>query len=47
MKNVPKTIYLQIGDDCDADDFNDLNEVTWSKDPIYDNDITYRLVENE
>jgi len=33
MKNIPKEIYLDIGyDPSSEDDFNDLKQVTWSKD---------------
>jgi hypothetical protein len=41
MKNVPEQIYLQIGEECDSEDFNELHEVTWSADRINDNDILY------
>lgn len=45
MKNVPKKIYLQIGDDCPDDlDFNELIGVSWCSDKINDNDIEYMLV---
>lgn len=43
MKNIPGKIYLQIGDECDSEDFNELSEVSWCKDKIYDNDIEYTL----
>jgi hypothetical protein len=44
ITNIPEKIYLQIGNDCPEDeDFNDLSEVSWCKDKIYDNDIEYRL----
>lgn len=50
MKNIPKIIYLQIGDDCESDDFNELrclpgeqNEITWCEDRINDTDIKYIL----
>ena len=40
MKNVPEHIYLNIGSD-DANDFNDLTEVTWCVDSTSDSDIKY------
>ena len=46
IKNLPKTIYLQIGEDCDHDDWNKIypsHEVTWCVDKINNNDIVYRL----
>ena len=46
-KNVPKTIYLQVGEDCDnKDDFRELvirNDITWCQDKINKNDIRYVL----
>lgn len=45
MKNVPTTIYLQIGEECPDDvDFKDLREVTWSDQRIFNNDIEFELV---
>lgn len=41
MRHIPKKIYLQIGEDCDAKDFKDLNEVTWCQDKIHSTDIEY------
>lgn len=42
MKNVPQKIHLIIGDDSnDCDDFNELGEVTWCSDNVYDSDLTY------
>lgn len=42
MTNLPKRIYLQIGEDCPSNiDFKKLNEVTWSKQRVYLNDIEY------
>ena len=44
MKNIPKTIYLQIGEECHDDiDFNELSGVTWCVDKINDNDIEYKV----
>lgn len=43
MKNKPKRIYLQVGEDNGDEDFNGLSEVTWSKDRVYDSDIEYVL----
>lgn len=41
MKNVPNTIYLQIGWDTDeSEDFQEL-EVSWCSDQINENDIRY------
>ena len=51
MKNIPKEIYIQIGDDVsikDNIDFKDLTEVTWSADRINNTDIIYcRKQENK
>ncbi len=47
MKNIPDKIYLQVGADCDADDFNDVypgEDITWCADQINDNDIEYERV---
>jgi hypothetical protein len=44
MTNIPKTIYLQIGEECptdDGEDFNDLSEVSWCAERINENDIEY------
>jgi hypothetical protein len=41
MNNIPEKIYLQIGEDCDDEDFNNLSEVSWNKDKIYENDIEF------
>ena len=41
MKNLPKKIYLQIGEDCIDKDFNNLVEVTWCANRINKNDIVY------
>lgn len=43
MKNMPKEIYLQIGEDCFDEDFNKLAEVTWADNKINKNDIRYIL----
>jgi len=46
MKNIPKTIYLQIGKDCptdDGEDFNKLYGVTWCAERINENDIEFEL----
>jgi hypothetical protein len=42
--NLPKAIYLQIGEDYfDGDiDFRDEN-ITWCVDKIFDNDVRYIL----
>lgn len=45
MKNIPKRIYLQIGDLTDKDDsnidFNELSDVCWSSEKIFSTDIEY------
>lgn len=42
MKNIPQSIWLNIGDECPNDvDFRDLSEVTWSDERINDGDIEY------
>ena len=43
MKNVPKRIYLNLGDigEDNSNDFNELSEVTWSDSKIDDLDIMY------
>jgi hypothetical protein len=45
MKNAPNKIYLQEGEDNEDKDFNDLCEVTWSIDRVYDSDIEYVNIE--
>ena len=42
-KNIPKVIYLQIGEDCEKKDFSDLEGITWCEDRINKNDIRYIL----
>ena len=40
MKNIPNKIYLQVGDECPDDaDFEELGEVSWNKDKVFENDI--------
>ena len=45
MKNIPKRIYLQIGDLTDKDDknidFNELSDVCWCSEKIFRTDIEY------
>ena len=47
VKNIPKNIYLQIGEEFEMDDVEDFNniqnnfEITWCRDKINDNDIEY------
>lgn len=42
MKNIPEEIHLVIGDDgLEYDDFNELGEVTWCADSVYDSDLVY------
>lgn len=44
MKNIPKRIFLNVGDLEDSNiDFAELRDVTWSDDRIYDTDIEYIL----
>ena len=46
MTNIPKTIYLQIREDCptdDSEDFNTLAGVSWCSERINENDIEYAL----
>lgn len=48
MKNLPKFIYLQVGEDCECDDFDEIRaieEVTWNDERLNDNDIKFKLVE--
>ena len=50
MKNLPKYIFLQIGEDCDCQDWNIIyprEEITWCVDKINDNDIKFKLVEEK
>ena len=44
--NTPGVIYLQVcgechDNDCEKCNFEDIAEVTWSKDRIYVNDVVY------
>ena len=42
MKNTPKRIYLQVDPKNEKpEDFNELTEVTWCQDKIFDTDICY------
>lgn len=44
MKNIPKRIWLQQGENPNfstIDDFNNLNGVTWEKEKIFETDIEY------
>ena len=35
MKNIPNTIFLNLGEDLeDFEDFNELGEVTWCADNV-------------
>ncbi len=48
MKNLPKKIYLQVGEKCDKDaDFNELKGITWSTKRIFKNDLIFYLSKNE
>lgn len=44
MKNLNKHIHLNIGTD-DATDFNELYEVTWSKEEVYKSDLKFLSVD--
>jgi hypothetical protein len=43
MKNIPNKIYLQVGDEDDLEnvDFNELADVSWCQDQIFDTDLVY------
>lgn len=42
MKNLPKSIWLNFGDECPDDvDFRELSEVTWSENKVFNNDIQF------
>lgn len=44
MKNIPKKIFLQVGDLEDGiEDFSGLHEVTWSAERIFKTDVEYIL----
>jgi hypothetical protein len=44
MKNLPKKIYLQLGEDVDEDtDFRELSDVCWCEDNTDESDIEYEL----
>lgn len=44
MNNIPKRIFLQVGDLDDSNiDFAELRDVTWSSKRIYDTDAEYIL----
>ena len=47
MKNIPKKIYLQIGDDCMADDFKELSkdDITWDNMYCFHNDLEFYYFE--
>ena len=49
LKNVPKEIYINVGDDehCEIDfNFDDLTDVTWCDHAIDCNDIKYYLADD-
>ena len=49
LKNVPKEIYINVGDDehCEIDfNFDDLTDVTWCTHAIDDNDVKYYLADD-
>ena len=43
MKNIPKRIFLNLGDieDLGVKDFKELSDITWSEDRVFDSDIEY------
>ena len=47
MKNLPKKIYLNLGDLTEEEynelDFHDLSEVTWSEDDVQGRNVEYVL----
>ena len=44
MKNIPKKIFLQVGDlEDDNVEFSELSDVTWSAERIYKTDVEYIL----
>lgn len=44
MNNIPKKIYLQIGDDVEtSDNFKNLEGVTWANERVNNSDIEYTL----
>lgn len=45
MKNKPKRIYLQVGEDNGDENFNGLSEVTWSIGRVYGSDLEYINIE--
>lgn len=46
MKNKPNRIYLQIDNEGgDDDDFNELSEVCWCANKVFEDDIAYTLSE--
>jgi hypothetical protein len=50
MKDIPKKIYLQIGQEDSYDDvesFKEFCEVSWCSDKMHDSDIEYILASNE
>lgn len=47
MKNIPKTIFLQVGEtDKDTDFKNLADDVTWNYERVDDTDIEYELTPN-
>jgi len=51
MKNVPKRVFLQVGeltqDEIRNVDFNELDEVTWCANRVFDTDIEFVLAHPE
>lgn len=45
MNNPPERIFLQVGPGADGSiDFNDLREVTWNSERVFDTDLEYQLI---
>ena len=43
MKNIPKRIFLNLGEieHSGVKDFNELSDITWSEERVFDSDIEY------
>lgn len=41
MENIPHKIFLNLGEVEDVKNFNELSEISWSKERILDSDIEY------
>ena len=48
MKNIPEKIYLQVDPENEnPEDFNELYEITWCVERIYETDLVYKLTKEE